>query len=65
MVTTRAVWVTAVMSPKPTVAKILTVKYNASVRVNDLVNVPGWALPIRKYVEANSSKNSGTAAAKA
>jgi hypothetical protein len=35
MTTTRAAWLVAVMSPKPTVAKTVTVKYSESVRVSE------------------------------
>ena len=34
MTTTRAPWVVATMSPNPTVANTVTVKYKASVRVS-------------------------------
>jgi hypothetical protein len=37
----RASWVRAVMSPKPTVAKVVVVKYSPSVRLNRSEKAPG------------------------
>ena len=42
---TRAVAETGVMSPKPTVANTVTVKYSASVRVSAWPNDPGRSWP--------------------
>jgi hypothetical protein len=46
--TSRAAWLTAVISPYPTVLNVVTVKYTASVRVRCSVNVAGAARPIAK-----------------
>ena len=56
MSTTRAVSGLAVMSPKPTVVKTVTLKYRVSVRVSGWVKLAAEARSIRKYVEANSSR---------
>jgi hypothetical protein len=57
---TRATSVVAVMSPNPTVANTVTVKYKASVRVKGSLKLPTKIVPMTKYVAANSSRNSGT-----
>ena len=44
--TSRVAWLTAVMSPNPTVAKTVTVKYSASVRVS------GWVLKLAGFAFA-------------
>ena len=57
----RAVSLVAVMSPNPTVEKTVTVKYSASVRVrSSWLKFPVPNVDIRKYVDANRSRNSGT-----
>jgi len=59
MSTTRAVSDSAVISPKLTVVKTVTLKYRASVRVSGWVKLPAAARCIRKYAEANSSRYKG------
>ena len=63
--TSRAAWLTPVISPYPTVLNVVTVKYSASVRVRCWLKLPGAARPIAKYAEANSSRNNGTVVASA
>ena len=48
------------MSPNPTVEKIVIVKYSASVRVSGAVKFGGSDSLIKKYVDANKRRNSGT-----
>ena len=55
----------ATMSPNPTVANTVTVKYKASVRVSGWLKLPSDIPPITKYVPANSRRNSGTLVARA
>ena len=66
MTTKRALWLVAEMSPKPTVEKIVTVKYSASVRErSSWLKLPEPCADIRKYVQANNSRKSGTTSATA
>ena len=51
---------TATMSPKPTVAKTVTVKYAEPSRFNGALKFAGSARAIRKYVVAKTARNKGT-----
>ena len=47
MTAMRAAWLVALMSPKPTVAKTVIVKYSESVRVSEWtlkLSVSAWAI---------------------
>ena len=62
---TRAVSLVAVTSPKPTVAKMVTVKYSESVRLSVSLKLLASASAIRKYTAAKSRRNSGAMPASA
>ena len=56
----------AELSPKPTVAKIVIVKYRASVRVSvGVLKLAGSACAMRKQLAAKRSRNSGAVMASA
>ena len=62
----RAASLAAEMSPKPTVEKMVTVRYSESVRVSvSTVKLLGSSAAIRKYAAAKSRRNSGAVTASA
>jgi hypothetical protein len=63
--TSRAASLLAVMSPNPTVANTVTVKYNASVCVSGWLKLPADSLAVTRWVLANSTRNSGRLVARA
>ena len=61
MTATRAAWLAAEMSPKPTVAKTVTVKYMESVRVSvSTLKLSALDCSIMKYVAAKRTRKIGT-----
>ena len=58
----RAASLVATMSPNPTVANTVTVKYSSSVRY---IGSLKFSPPMTKYVPANSSRNNGALVARA